>query len=211
MCVDGKDSPSSNPLCPSRGAVPYDARSGQELDEAFLQYGLGLLLIAKSDQDSVFRMLLSSVKSSDGGTKEQARRAVCRWARSNQRGDAYSVLVGKARTISVGKGEAVVCHFKSISTEEGIQGGDGSGAMRAVSSSLLELLETRTAGHTSDALKQQQGVIADQLPSSPERVPAGQTPCVSSSSSDTNTSSPGSNTKVAASEPDVSVKSPEAG
>ena len=88
-------------------------RSVLDLDDPFLQYGLGLLLIAKSANDSLFHKLVASIKSPEKDTRDQARRTLSRWAKSNT---SYSSLVEKAGKLSPDKREIVLNHFKAIPT-----------------------------------------------------------------------------------------------
>ena len=128
------------------------ACNGRDLDGIFVQYGLGLFLVASSQKDTVFRSLIASISSSKEKTKEQALRALCRWATSNHRGETYSGLVKKAKTVCLSKGKAIVHYFKSIpggeGNHEGTNSGNSGGAIRAVrlvSGSLLRLVEARIA------------------------------------------------------------------
>ena len=124
--------------------------SGRDLDETFIQHGLGLLLIAKSHQEPVFRKVASSIASSDEIAKEQGRRALRRWAISSRGNNhnAYSALAEKARKASPGKADTIYRHFRSISTCEWQHNCTGreDGAIRSlksVSGSLIRLLKTR--------------------------------------------------------------------
>ena len=124
--------------------------SGRDLDETFIQHGLGLLLIEKSHQEPVFRKVVSSIASSDEIAKEQGRRALRRWATSSRGNNhnVYSALAEKARKASPGKADTIYRHLRSISTREWQHNCTGreDGAIRSivsVSGSLIRLLKTR--------------------------------------------------------------------
>lgn len=113
----------------------------------------------------MFRLLLASIKSCENDQGKQLRRALLRWAKGNQRAEAYPLVVLKAKTLSPDKVKSIVDHFLSIPAVEeeagrdGSEGGDRLGggegdetaihlarglyAARWVTSSLVQLLEGR--------------------------------------------------------------------
>lgn len=74
----------------------------------------------------MFRLLLASIKSCEIDQEKQLRRALLRWAKGNQRAEAYPLVVFKAKTLPLDKVESIVDYFRSVSLVEEEAGRDGS-------------------------------------------------------------------------------------
>lgn len=120
------------------------AFSGRPQTQKSIERALGLLLIAKSAEKTLFRQIAAVATTdavSDGSSA--ARRALDRWANTAyHHRNPYSTLHEKARTVSLENGRAIE-HFLAV--ERGGDSGGGSESSEAVSAALLAEVRSRVA------------------------------------------------------------------